>query len=357
MENPFFVVVQRILAGLGAAALLSFSLIYVYNMQAMKIFMNKHRWGYSLLNGLKMPVQVLVWLGCVYYSVFIVANYYNLEMISNFLVHAKLLIWLAVITWSLLRCKSRMKEILLIDQQAGPFRSTIETVNKFASFLILLLFGLTSLQIVGVPIGSFLAVGAVGAAGIAWASTDVIKNFFGGFMVHITRPFAIGDWINSPEKDIEGVVEEIGWYQTRIRSFEMRPIYVPNGVFPSIVLQNPSRMANRQITADISLRYEDAGRIDPITHAIEKMLRSHPDIDQARTLMVHLVRFGPYSLDINVYCYTKTVKWAEWRAIQQGIFLKIAEIIDAQGAKFAIPAQSIQLNDTKDFSQFRVNMV
>ena len=55
----------------------------------------------------------------------------------------------------------------------------------------------------------------------------MISNFFGGFMIYVTHSFGIGDWINLPDHNVEGYVEEIGWYTTRIRTFEKRPIYVP----------------------------------------------------------------------------------------------------------------------------------
>ena len=50
-------------------------------------------------------------------------------------------------------------------------------------------------------------------------------------MVYMDRPFSIGDWISSPDKDIEGTVEQIGWRSTRIRTFDKRPLYVPNAIF------------------------------------------------------------------------------------------------------------------------------
>ncbi len=66
-------------------------------------------------------------------------------------------------------------------------------------------------------------------------------------MIYFDRPFKVGDWIRSPDRQIEGTVERIGWRMTIIRTFDKRPLYVPNSVFSSIVVENPSRMLNRRI--------------------------------------------------------------------------------------------------------------
>ena len=76
-------------------------------------------------------------------------------------------------------------------------------------------------------------------------------------MIHLDRPFALGDWVSSPDRDIEGVVEHIGWRLTVIRSFDKRPIYIPNSLFTQIVVKNPSRMTNRRIFEYIGVRCDD----------------------------------------------------------------------------------------------------
>ena len=75
------------------------------------------------------------------------------------------------------------------------------------------------------------------------------------------RPFTIGDWVRSPDRSIEGTVEDIGWRVTRIRTFDQRPLYVPNAVFSQIAIENPSRMLNRRIYELFGLRYEDSRRL------------------------------------------------------------------------------------------------
>jgi MscS family membrane protein len=162
-------------------------------------------------------------------------------------------------------------------------------------------------------------------------------------MVYMDRPFRVGDWIRSPDKEIEGTVEHIGWRLTRIRTFDQRPLYVPNATFANIAVENPSRMRNRRIYEHVGVRYDDAARVKQIVDDVRTMLQSHPEIDTRQTLIVHLNRFGPSSLDFMVYTFTKTTQWVKYHEIKEDIMLKIAEIIFSHGAEFAFPTQTIHL--------------
>ncbi|NIP74156.1 MAG: mechanosensitive ion channel, partial [Gammaproteobacteria bacterium] len=120
-------------------------------------------------------------------------------------------------------------------------------------------------------------------------------------MVYLDRPFAVGDWIRSPDRDIEGTVEDIGWRLTRIRTFDKRPLYVPNATFSTIAVENPSRMHNRRIYETVGIRYDDADKMGPIVADVRAMLEAHPDIETGRLLMVNFNAFAPSSLDFFIY--------------------------------------------------------
>ncbi len=167
-------------------------------------------------------------------------------------------------------------------------------------------------------------------------------------MIFLDRPFSVGDWIRSPDRNIEGTVEEIGWRLTRIRTFDKRPLYVPNSVFTSLAVENPSRMLNRRIYETIGIRYDDIGVMDAVVADVEGMLKNHEAIDTRQTLMVNFVAFGPSSVDFFVYCFTKTVVWTEFHAIKQDVLLRIARIIDAHGAQIAFPTQTLHIQAEPD---------
>ncbi len=74
-----------------------------------------------------------------------------------------------------------------------------------------------------------------------------------------------------------------------------------------------------------------------IVEAVREMLKNHPAIDQRQTLLVYFNQFADSSLNIMVYCFTKTTVWAEWLAAQQDVYLKIIDIVQSHGADFGLP--------------------
>lgn len=222
-------------------------------------------------------------------------------------------------------------------------RTTLDVIAKLLRLTVTVIATLVVLQTLGVSVAGVLAFGGIGGLAIGFAAKDLLANFFGGLMLYLDRPFAAGDWIRSPDREIEGDVEQIGWRLTRIRTFDKRPLYVPNAIFATIAVENPSRMLNRRIYETIGIRYDDASKMGPIVQAVERMLRSHPEIDTSRILMVNFNAFAPSSLDFFVYTFTKTTDWAHYHQVKQDVLLKILEIIESHGAQAAFPTSTIHV--------------
>jgi len=138
-------------------------------------------------------------------------------------------------------------------------------------------------------------------------------------------------------------VEYIGWRHTRVRAFNKNPIYVPNALFTTIVVENPTRMTHRRIKETIGVRYADFDSVAAIVADVKAMLRAHPDIDSTTTLIVNFNQYGASSLDIFVYTFTRTVDWTAYHAIKQDVLLKIGAVIRAHGAEIAFPTQTVHL--------------
>ena len=201
--------------------------------------------------------------------------------------------------------------------------------------------GLVILQTLGISVTGVVAFGGIGGIAIGFAAQDILANFFGGLIIYLDRPFSVGDWIRSPDRDIEGTVEDIGWRVTIIRTFDKRPLYVPNSVFTKIAVENPSRMFNRRIYETIGLRYSDAGKMEEIISAVKNMLENHPEIDTENTLIVNFNSMGDSSLDFFVYTFTKTTDWVHYHAVKQDVLLKIIDIIHEHDADIAFPTTTL----------------
>lgn len=163
-------------------------------------------------------------------------------------------------------------------------------------------------------------------------------------MIYMDRPFAVGDWIRSPDREIEGTVENIGCRLTLIRTFDKRPLYVPNATFATIAVENPSRMTHRRIKETIGVRYDDSDKLAVILDDIRNMLKSHDEIDSTQTLMVNFNQFAPSSLDFFIYTFTKTTNWVKYHSVKQDVLFQIIAIIKKHGAEVAFPTSTLHLN-------------
>lgn len=227
------------------------------------------------------------------------------------------------------------------DGQGRLDPTTLHALAKLTRLSVVISAVLVALPTLGIEITALLAFGGVGGIAVGFAAQDLLSNFFGGLMIYLDRPFAIGDWIRSPDREIEGTVESIGWRLTVVRTFDKRPLYVPNSVFAKLALENPSRMTNRRIYETIGIRYKDAAKMDQIVQDVHAMLRAHEEIDQDQTLIVNFNGFGKSSLDFFVYTFTKTTNWVKFHEIKQDVMLRIIRIVHEHQADFAFPTTTV----------------
>lgn len=225
--------------------------------------------------------------------------------------------------------------------------TTIFALSKLSRLLIAIVAVITVAHTLGFNVGALLALGGVGGIAVGLAAKDLLANFFGGLTIYLDRPFSVGDWIRSPDKSIEGTVEYISWRHTRIRAFNKNPIYVPNAVFTTIVVENPSRMSHRRLKETVGVRYDDFAQVEDIVADIKHMLENHKDIDTSQTLIVNFNAFAASSLDIMIYTFTHTRNWVQYQGIKQSVLLEIGRIIERHGAEFAYPTQTLHMANAK----------
>ena len=222
--------------------------------------------------------------------------------------------------------------------------TSVQALGKLGKLMVAILVALTMVQSFGISLSGLLAFGGMGGLVVGMAAKDMLGNFFGALMIYLDKPFKIGDWIRSPDREIEGTVEKIGWRLTIIRTFDQRPRYVPNGLFTQMVVENATRMHNRRINETFGLRYKDIHKIHDIIRDTREMLKNHPGIEQDQTLIVNFTMFNNSSLDFFIYTFTKTTNWIEFHEVKQNVLLAVAEIVISHDAEFAFPTRQLHLS-------------
>ncbi|MFA7607334.1 MAG: mechanosensitive ion channel family protein [Rhodocyclaceae bacterium] len=304
-------------------------------------------WDEALVAAARRPVPMLAWVVGLTFAVRIIYETTS-AAIFEFYQPVQTVGVIACITWFLLQFIRNVQEGVVARQVARgqPVdRTTVDAIGKLLRISVAITAVLIGLQSLGFSVSGVLAFGGVGGIAVGFAARDLLANFFGGLMVYLDRPFAIGDWIRSPDRNIEGTVEDIGWRVTRIRTFDKRPLYVPNAVFTQVALENPSRMTNRRIYETVGVRYDDFHAVPAIVQDIKAMLRAHPEIDTNQTLIVNFNQFAASSLDIMIYTFTRTTQWVLYHEIKQDVLMKVGQIIERHGAEIAFPTQTVHLPD------------
>lgn len=308
----------------------------------------KNPWDDAFVEALRGPLKFLVWIAGLALAVRVVeAHTEAAAMIRAFDPVLEVAV-IVVFAWFLMRLVEKAEENLIVSVEAAGRtvdRTTADAITKLTRAAVVISAILVGMQTLGFSISGVLAAGGIGGLAVGFAAKDLLANFLGGAILFFDRPFVIGEWIRSPDREIEGTVEEIGWRQTRIRTFDKRPLYVPNGSFLSMTIENPSRMTHRRIRETIGIRYADVGRMDAITAEVKQMLIDHREIDETQTLMVNFNAFAPSSVDFFIYTFTRTTVWTEYHRVKQDVLLKVVAIIEKQGAEIAFPTSTVHLPD------------
>jgi len=232
-------------------------------------------------------------------------------------------------------------------------------VVKALVVIIILAFGLSHF---GISLTAIMSTLGVGGLAFALAAKDTLSNLFGGVTILFDNVFRMGDWIKVG--DVEGTVAEIGLRSTTIRTFDNALITIPNSIVSVSSVMNWNRRAvGRRIKMHIGVTYES--EMDDIRKALDdirEMLKKHPDIANPKhkvsrkkrdfkfssqadthgiksTQLVFMDRYNDFSIDILIYCFARTVDWAEWLAVKEDVLFKIALILEQNNLEFAYPTQ------------------
>lgn len=308
----------------------------------------------SFINTVRFPVTLVIYILAVTVSLGLINYHLDIALITKFK-NLRGIFLLLAIGYFLLSFIKEVKKGKLneIDKnKTTKDKTVIQITANITSVFVFIVIGLMILQEFGLSISGLMAFGGIGGLVVGLSAKEFLADFFGGIILITDKPFKVGDWICSPDRDIEGTVEEIGMRRICIRTFDKRPIYVPNSILSTITIENPSRMTNRRIFETIGIRYEDAEKMSVITRKVKEMLVEHSAIDTTQTLMVNFNSFNSSSLDFFVYTFTKTTDWQTYHGIKHNILLNIHKIIKEEGADIAFPTNVIHLEEDKNKSSF-----
>ncbi len=186
------------------------------------------------------------------------------------------------------------------------------------------------------------SLGLVGAA-VGLAARDFVMNLISGLVIFFEGTFEKGNWIRTPE--IQGTVEDIGFRSSRIRCFDKSLVTVPNSKLTDEALINFSRMTHRRIYWTIGLEYRTSQeQLRDIVQDISEYIHIDDDFETDPTktsTFVFVDTFADSSINIMLYCFTKTTDWGKWLGIKEALAYRVKQIVEGYDAGFAFPSSSI----------------
>ncbi|MBR90356.1 MAG: hypothetical protein CMO66_03670 [Verrucomicrobiales bacterium] len=309
----------------------------------------KATWDDLLFDAIRKPLNAFIMVGAIHIAISVLV--FRIEGIPHGFVGKSYTVGLGIIIiWAIYRLVDVMAHYLddLLARGDTELKGQFTPLaTRAMRIFIVIVGGLTVLATIGVNVNGLVGGLAVGGLAISMAASDTVANFIGTFNILTDRPYKVGDWI-SVGSEIDGTVEEIGFRSTRVRTFDKTQITVPNGTINKSNVKNWSRMPKRRVKMTIGVTYNTKpNEMRTLLERIEKMLREDKDVDQ-EYMLVQFTDFGPSSLDIFLYYFTKSTVWKEYLDVRQRINLQIMDLLEEMDLEFAFPTQTLHLADSED---------
>jgi MscS family membrane protein len=235
----------------------------------------------------------------------------------------------------------------LLDRIETLFSSAMrEWLMKVIKIVFVFIGAVTVLEIWGIKIGPILAgLGLLGVA-VALGAQDFFKNLISGLLIISERRFNVGDWI-LVDGVVEGTVECIGFRSTIVRRFDKAPVFVPNSRFADSAVVNFSAMTYRRIFWHIRVEYRTTiEQLRRIRDEIEAYILENDEFTKPSeaSTFVRIDRFSDSSIDIMLYCFTRSTVWGQWLETKERLALKVKEIVEGAGSSFAFPSRTLYVS-------------
>ena len=296
----------------------------------------------EVLNSLEDPIKFVP----VVLGIFLAGEHLPLSgRLDELVSHVVLSLVTFNIFWGLVRVVEPFSFLLnKLEKIFTP--AMVQWIKKGVKLAFVFLGGAAILETWGIKVGPLVAgLGLFGVA-VALGAQDMFKNLIGGFLVIAEKRFHPGDWIKV-DGIVEGTVEDIGFRSTMIRRFDKAPVYVPNSKLAANAVTNFSAMTHRRIYWMIGVEYDTTiEQLKEIRDGIYDFVASSADFADPEEVstFVRIDSFNDSSIDIMLYCFTRTTNWGEWLEVKEQLAYKVKDIVESAGTGFAFPSRSIYVD-------------
>jgi MscS family membrane protein len=218
----------------------------------------------------------------------------------------------ALLGWLGMRLMDLSMAIYMNSELLRPHRNLSDMIvpvsMRLGKLVVLLAVSIYMIYQVGQfdLLGKFLT--GLGVAGLAasLAAQDALKSFFGTLLLIGERAFRIGDKIIVGGK--EGVVEQVGFRSTRLRTGEDSLLTIPNSIIAAAPIDNMGARAHHRFSTTIEVSAETAsGQLLEFRDRLKSWLAEQPLVLREKVdLHVHQITKRGVELNLSLFLDTKT---------------------------------------------------
>jgi len=217
----------------------------------------------------------------------------------------------------------------------------VPLVRRAVKLFIALLGVIFIAQNLDIEVWSLFAGFSIVGAMVALAGQETVKNFFGSFTILMDQPFSVGDWITVD--GVEGIVEEVGFRATRIRTFYDSVVTVPNSRFITATVDNYGARRCRRYTTKLNLHYTTPlERLEAFCEGVRKLIHEHP-FTRKDNFQVWVNDVSSYSLQILIYVFWECPTWDIELRERHRFLTELHGLARSLELQFAYPTQSVLL--------------
>jgi MscS family membrane protein len=243
--------------------------------------------------------------------------------------------------------------VTLTRNQHKGGESILIVMQRLTRIVLLIIAFVAGMAIFGLNVKTTLAGLGIGGLAIALAAQKTLENLIGGVSLLMDKAIRVGDFCQIGDQ--LGTVEDIGLRSLKLRTLDQNLSVVPNGSLAQMQFQNMARRSKLLINQTFSLRIEtQAQQLRFVLDHVQNMLNQHPAIESG-SCRVRVMSFVGAAYQMELFAFAKTGDWAQFTAIRQDVILKIAEIVEASGTRFAAPTQLSYLSRDKGIDAVTTN--
>ena len=203
----------------------------------------------------------------------------------------------------------------------------VSLINSIVIALLYIAVGIAVISILGVKSVSLAAVLASMGLAVGMALSGQLQNLAGGVIIVVTKPFAIGDFIQA--QNVEGTVKSVSLFHTVITTIENKVIFIPNGALSSGVIINPTAQDTRRLQWTFGIDYDSD--VDKALVILRELLEADERVLKENELYIGVSALNASSVDILVRAW---VNVSDVLAVTNGFNLTVFHAFNEAGISF-----------------------